>query len=85
MVLSGTSPMTREVKMSKFNFFENEKWDGDGNKCAVCNRKLAEKHLYVEVGIDGFEFGTTDETESQGGFGIGPECAKKFANSTWGK
>ena len=75
--------MSEEAKMEKFNFFAvDSKWNFDGNRCAVCNRKLAEKHLYVEVGIDGFEFGTTDETNSQGSFGIGPECAKKFAQTT---
>jgi hypothetical protein len=65
-----------------FNFLDSEKWNGDSHHCAVCNRKLAGQHLYVEVGIDGFEFGTTDCTDSQGAFGIGPECAKKFAQTT---
>jgi len=45
--------------------------------CIVCGRKVSENARVVEIGIDGYEFGTTDETVSQGGFYIGSECAKK--------
>ena len=33
---------------------------------------------FGDLGLDGFEFGATDETESQGAFAIGSTCAKKF-------
>jgi len=62
----------------KFNFFENPIWNEDGDNCCVCNRPLKKGHGFVEVGIDGYEFGTTDETESQGCWGVGPDCAKKY-------
>ena len=46
--------------------------------CFLCGRSLGDDPYYVEIGVDGFEFGATDETESQGAFAIGSTCAKKF-------
>jgi len=64
-----------------YNLFENanpQYFDsGDPNNCLLCNRPLKSGYLLIEVGIDGYEFGTTQETDSQGSFGIGPECVKK--------
>ena len=70
--------------MEKFNLFEDGKGDG-ANTCIVCGKKVSPYvSLFVEIGIDGFEFGTTDETESQGGFKIGSTCVKNFTN-VWGE
>lgn len=49
--------------------------------CELCGRKLSDKvggRWQVEVGIDGFEFGTTNETISQGSWFLGSECRKQF-------
>jgi len=49
--------------------------------CELCGRKMSQKpgsRWAVEVGIDGFEFGTTDETVSQGSWLLGSECRKQF-------
>lgn len=55
--------------------------------CELCGRKLSQKpgaRWSIEVGIDGFEFGTTDETESQGSWLLGSECRKLFPTAVQG-
>jgi len=72
---------------TQFNLFTQGKGDGFDN-CIVCGRKInhSKPMFIVEIGIDGYEFGTTDETISQGGFVIGPTCKKPFKNlSVWGE
>jgi len=63
----------------QFNLFEDGKGDGFEN-CIVCAKKIGKQGWVVEIGIDGYEFGTTDETNSQGGFKIGSTCVKQFIN-----
>ena len=53
--------------------------------CELCGRKVSQSNgsrWQVEVGIDGFEFGTTNETESQGYWFVGTECRKQFKKAT---
>ena len=53
--------------------------------CELCGRTMSQKagaRWAVEVGIDGFELGTTDETESQGFWLLGSECRKNFPTAT---
>jgi hypothetical protein len=74
-----------EATNKQFNLFTDGKGDGFDN-CIVCGKKLnfSKPTFLVEIGIDGFEFGTTDETTSQGGFSIGPTCKKPFSKiSIW--
>lgn len=52
--------------------------NGDTHHCFLCGRKLGKQPFAVEIGVDGYEIGTTDVTESQGGFLLGSECAKQF-------
>ena len=52
--------------------------NGEMHHCFLCGRKLGKGHAIVEIDIDGYEFGTTDQIHSQGGFRLGSECAKKF-------
>ena len=68
-----------EPVTKQFNLFTDGKGDGDRD-CIVCGRKIDTSKPFnlVEIGIDGYEFGTTDETESQGAFSIGPACVKPF-------
>ena len=68
-----------EATTKQFNLFADGKGDGFGN-CIVCGRTLKGNDWNVEIGIDGFEFGTTDEIESQGGFRIGSSCRNNFKN-----
>ena len=68
-----------EATTKQFNLFADGKGDG-WRDCIVCGRTLKANDWNVEIGIDGYEFGTTDETESQGGFGIGSSFRKNFKN-----
>ena len=83
--------------MEAVNLFEVQemnrtKYDGVTSRfndkfayCELCGRKMSDKpgaRWQVEVGIDGYEFGTTDETESQGAWLLGSECRKQFATAT---
>lgn len=57
------------------------RFDHSVEHCELCGRKLSQKPnsvWSVEVGIDGFEFGRTNETESQGSWSLGSECRKLF-------
>ena len=53
-----------------------------GERCLICYKPLKADCDYVEISIDGCVFGTSAETESQGCFGIGPECARKHGIPT---
>jgi len=79
--------------MNAVNLFEVQeanrvKYDGVTSRfndkfdyCELCGRKMSQTagaRWLIEVGIDGFEFGTTDETESQGTWLLGSECRKQF-------
>jgi hypothetical protein len=63
--------------------YENSsaRFTGKVAECDLCGRKLSQKpnsQWMVEIGIDGFELGRTDETESQGFWLLGSECRKMF-------
>ena len=70
-----------------FNFWDNLEVNAKATKaletpenfCIVCGRKVSDNARVIEIGVDGYEFGTTDETQSQGGFLVGSECAKAVA------
>lgn len=48
--------------------------------CVQCGRKLGKNAYLVEVSIEGMIITGTEvaEGQSQGGWGVGSECAKKF-------
>jgi hypothetical protein len=57
---------------------------GKGEHCELCGRKMSQKpgsRWMVEVGVDGFEFGTTEVIESQGSWLLGSECRKQFPSA----
>jgi hypothetical protein len=62
-----------EATTKQFNLFADGKGDGFGT-CIVCGRTLKANDRNVEIGIDGFEFGTIDKIKSQGEFGIESSC-----------
>ena len=60
----------------------NEKAMSSLDHCFVCGRKLGKNAYHFEVNT-GWQIIVpgSDEANSQGGFPIGSECAKKFAQN----
>jgi hypothetical protein len=79
------------VNLLKVSAANREKYENSRGRfddrvayCELCGRKMSQKpgaRWLVEVGVDGFEFGTTNETESQGFWLLGSECRKQFPNA----
>ena len=73
--------MTEVIKAVDVWSIASKKWleaSENDTRCVICFKPLEADCLWVEIGVDGFVFGSTDEDESQGWFGIGPVCARKY-------
>jgi hypothetical protein len=80
-----------DVNLFDLSAANREKYEGTSGRfndkvayCELCGRKMSQKagaRWIVEIGIDGFEFGTTEEIESQGSWLLGSECRKQFATA----
>lgn len=61
------------------DYHKNVKRAGSKTPCAYCGKPVKGKAFYVEILVNGeFAVDKPGSASSQGGFPLGPDCARRF-------